>query len=316
MNIELKKSILQTLAYFDIFSHPLTLGEISNWLWNYGQNLSIASLADGLTELKNNNLINEKFGYYFLGNKEEIIEIRRSRQLLVEEKMKIAVRASKILSFTPFLQAVFVCNTVSAFTPDEDSDIDVFVVVKSGRIWIARFLATFFLTIFGLRRTKKKIKNKICLSFYTTDDNLDFSGIKISEPDIYMCFWLTQLIPIFDKNNISQKIIEKNNWIKKYLPRAESFKTVSRWRIVPNFFSKLVVQVLEKTWASGYGDLIEKQAKIIQKNKMKMNSESEQNLQNNHVIINDSMLKFHEKDRREEYQNEWGEKCRTLLQML
>jgi hypothetical protein len=65
-------------------------------------------------------------------------------------------------------------------------------------------------------------------------------------------------------------------------------------------------------WEGKYGDLIEGQAKGIQQAKMKFNFGSVQNAGDTRVVINDKMLKFHEKDRRVEYRDEWIKKCKNL----
>ena len=77
---------------------------------------------------------------------------------------------------------------------------------------------------------------------------------------------------------------------------------------VGKFFKK----ILEKVWGAKYGDLIEAQAKGAQLAKMKMNYNSAQNIPDTRVIVSDSMLKFHENDRREEYREKWLEKCREI----
>ena len=81
----------------------------------------------------NNDLWNEKWGFYFLKDKEKNIENRRDRQLASVLKLKAAERAAKKLRSIPFLRAIFICNTVAAGQAKEDSDIDFLVEFKKGR---------------------------------------------------------------------------------------------------------------------------------------------------------------------------------------
>jgi len=117
------------------------------------------------------------------------------------------------------LRAVFVCNTLSGAGLTEGSDIDVFVVVRKGRLWLARFLATLALSVWGLRRTKRKIKDKVCLSFYVTDDSLNLSKIALNN-DVYLMYWIAQLIPIYDPDNLYLSVQRANQWVKQSLPNA------------------------------------------------------------------------------------------------
>jgi hypothetical protein len=314
----MSESILKTLSYFDIFNTPLTREEIYRWTWEY-KNKNYADFISKLDELKERKIIGYKHGYYFLLAPSEPSEVgpgraaiinKRQRNIpIIEEKMKIAKRACKKLRWIPFLEAVFVCNTVAGGGVKKASDIDVFIIIKKGRLWLSRFLTTLALSFFRLRRTKKNIANKICLSFYVTNDALDLSSVKITDPDIYLIYWIDNLIPIYDPKNYRKKIRHKNQWVKKYIPNAlQDYETLRRWRVDNSKISILLRSFFEKMWQGGYGDLVEKQAKEIQKTKMKLNFMSAQNKNNSGVIINDSMLKFHENDRREEYRNLWLKK--------
>ena len=246
-----------------------------------------------------------KDGFYFLLGREENVATRQRAVKWFEQKMKIARRAVKKLRWIPFLRAVFVCNTLSGAGLTEGSDIDVFVVVRKGRLWLARFLATLALSVWGLRRTKRKIKDKVCLSFYVTDDNLNLEKIAI-EDDVYLKYWLAQLIPVYDPDNLLAEIQRANAWVGKSLPNAfVSFTPISRWQVKNGRLSIKIKRILEKMWGGGYGDLMEAQARGAQKARMALNYMSAQNESDTRVVVSDKMLKFHENDMREEYREEW-----------
>ncbi len=305
-------SIVKTLAYFDIFNTPLTREEIYHWLW-HGE-AKWLELTDELNKLKANKIIEYKHGYYFLPGRMEIASARQRSVPMVEKKMAIARRAGKKLRWLPFVEAMFVCNTVALGGVKPASDIDVFIIIKPGRLWLARFLITLVLGIFGLRRNKKNITDKVCLSFYAADDALDLSAVKISDPDIYLIYWLDNLIPVYDPKNIHKEILKQNQWAKKYLPNGLlSQKTLPRWRADDSKLSAGFRYFFERAWQGGYGNLMERQAKEIQKTKMKLNFASAQNQGGLGVVINDSMLKFHENDRREEYRDLWLKKINSLF---
>ena len=298
-------NILKTLAYFDIFNTPLTREELSHWLWEEKVN-DYTDFARRLNNLEKEKKIAKKYGFYFFPGREEIINTSQRAVSIVEEKMQIAVRAGKKIRWIPFVEAIFVCNTVAGGGVKKESDIDVFIIIKNGRLWLSRLLTTIALSIFSLRRNKKRIANKICLSFYATNDGLDFSKIKIADPDIYLIYWLENLIPVYDPNNALKKIKYKNQWAKKYLPNADSnYQTLYRWTVTDSKLSKAVRSFFEKIWQEGYGDLLENQAKKIQQTKIKLNFSNPNKENKLGVIINDHMLKFHENDRREQFQNEW-----------
>ena len=319
----LRKNILQTLAYFDIFGYALTREEICRYLYTTDPSTSFGSTQDkslrtSFVNTDFTDFLNQlagftnKDGFYFLLGREENVATRQRAVKWFEQKMKIARRAVKKLRWIPFLRAVFVCNTLSGAGLTEGSDIDVFVVVRKGRLWLARFLATLALSVWGLRRTKRKIKDKVCLSFYVTDDSLNLSKIALNN-DIYLMYWLAQLIPLYDPDNLYLSVQRANQWARQSLPNAFVPHELSeRLRVSSGKISKFVKNLLEKMWGGAYGDLMEKQAKEAQKVRMKLNYMSVQNEPDTRVVVNDQMLKFHENDRRSEYRDRWQEKCKLL----
>jgi len=315
-NEKMKKAILETVAYFDLFDHPLTTEEIGKYLWDPAScelrriNLSTCELCrvnlmGVLSELVERGEIGFGDSYYFLIGRENNVAERQRRVKIAEKKLKMAVRGIKKMRWIPFVRAVFVCNTLSLGTAEEDSDIDVFIIIKENRIWLARLLMTILLQIFGLRRHGKKIKDRICLSFYLADNNLNLAPIALPEPDIYLIYWLDGLMPIYDPNNLRDDLLLANKWAKKYLPNGlNRYEIIPRLKVVDNKITRGWRWFWERAWSGAYGNLVEKQAKQIQITKMKFRR-NELESANKGVIINDGMLKFHENDRRECYKKKW-----------
>ncbi len=303
MDEKLRQSILRTLAYFDVFGYALTKEELFRYRYTDNPDLRI-TYTDFVLRLGG---VPNKDGFYFLLGREENVATRQRAVKWFEEKMKIAIRAVKKIRWVPFLRAVFVCNTLAGPGLKEESDIDVFIITRKGRIWLVRFLATLVLKFFRLRTFKNKKKDRVCLSFYVTDDNLNLSKIAIDE-DIYLMYWLAQLIPIYDPDNLHSSVQRANQWVEKYLPNAfVPFELSGRLRVDNGAVSKFLKNLLEKIWGRAYGDLMEKQAREAQKVRIKMNYGSAG------IIINEQMLKFHENDRRSEYSNLWIERCKKYV---
>src|SRR3989338_8633583 len=63
---------------------------------------------------------------------------------------------------------------------DDDSDIDLFIVARAGRLFIVRSFSILILHVLGVRLHGKKIKGRFCLSFFIDDTALDLSKIAIS----------------------------------------------------------------------------------------------------------------------------------------
>ncbi len=252
-------------------------------------------------------------GLYHLEGREAIVPARLAATPVIAKKMKIAAKAIRKIRWIPFIRAVFLCNTVAAGGASEESDIDVFIVVERERLWLTRMLVSVVLGIFRMRRTGTQVANKMCLSFYVTDDTLDLSHVSWGDPDIYLMYWIYQLIPIYDPDTLLHDIHALNTWTHTALPHARHpYGLHSIFRVDDTRLSRIVRRGIEAMWRTPYGAILERQAKEMQLHKMKKNTHSVQDADDTRVVINDTMLKFHENDRRARYRTQWQQRLASL----
>lgn len=295
-------SFRTTLAYFDQFSHPLTATELWNFLWQppqavtWNEYLSILDRAVEARKIATSN------GFYFLPDREAVVESRQRAQVLVERKLKIARKAAPILSMVPGVEAIFVCNTVAAGWPSVHSDIDLLVIVKPGRLWLTRFLFTITTVLLTKRRHDHRIADHLCLSFYITRDQLNLSVVRGPLPDIYLIYWLQQLIFLAGDKSIPPELAKANEWVKEYTSHYNS----AQLGVEPLARVSMLGKIFKKTGEFLSLTVFEKMARIVQKRKIDAQAHAPAPA----VVVTDTMLKFHETDRREQYQKIWQEKVK------
>ena len=132
-NETLGKSILNTVAYFDIFEYPLTAMEIYNWLYgNYGLKTNDYGLKDVQNALDDSQFLKDRLetrnGFYFLKGKSAHVRTRLNRYNIAQEKYKRAELIANIFSYFPFIQFIAVCNSLAYNNVREQSDIDMFII--------------------------------------------------------------------------------------------------------------------------------------------------------------------------------------------
>jgi len=309
--MNLRQSIAQTLAYFDIFHCPLTREELYTYLWMPPQSMNFLQFAQELEKEKGNTIFETGESYYFFPGQSESVAQRERRVWYIEKKLKIAKRAAWFLRFVPFVKAFFVCNQIQVGITKK-SDIDVLIIVEPGRLYITRLFVTLLLGIFRLRRGKKKITDRICLSFYVTNSALDFSNLKVGDEDIYFMYWLATLVPVYDPENYLQKIWDQNSWVLQSLPHVfQKIQISKEWQRKESTFSSFIKKVLTKILQGKVGEALEKKAKQLQLKHMATNTTSVQNI-DSRVVISDTILKFHENDRRGRFQEEWKKKWQSF----
>ena len=304
----MNKQQIATIVYFDQFDFPLTEAELKRWSFSefvldsvgiglnksspFGRSLDMSSIRRE---------IESKQGFYYLQGREEIVETRKQRYIIADHKFQRALKFAKLFRLLSSVRMIAVCNSLAFSNARTTSDIDFFIVTRPGTIWLTRFWLQAFLRLFRLRPHDHgvSIEDAICLSFFTTEDNLDFENLQITKPDIYLALWLSQLITVYDPDNIYNEIWQRNSWVRDILPEAQAYNLAPQRRIAYTAWSKVFTLL-----TCGF---LEKKFKKIQK---KLLPDSLRIMANKdvRVVINDKMLKFHSNDRREEMYNKWREK--------
>lgn len=209
---QLAKNILNTIIYYDILNFPLTSFEV----WKYllaEKGCTLGEIVEALEggELKTH--IEEFRGFYFLKGRKDLMERRIQCDKNSAVKFEIAEKAARWLRYIPFVSMIAVTGTLAMKNCEKNSDIDFFVVLEKGRIFIGRLLATAIVHLLGKRRYGRNIKNRICLNYFITADNLEIQRQDLFAANEY-CF-----IYLIFGNNVFQKFCRKNaEWIKKIKP--------------------------------------------------------------------------------------------------
>ncbi|MBD3359401.1 MAG: hypothetical protein GF365_01690 [Candidatus Buchananbacteria bacterium] len=312
--------IINTVAYFDVFDYPLTLLEIYNYLYTGGMSGADYSLPEIKDNLENNpklkKIITSQSGFYFLKNRRQIIQTRLQQYNIADKKFKIALKAVKFLKFFPFIKLVAVCNNLAYFNARKQSDVDLFIITSKNRLYFSRFFITLLLSLMGIRRHGHKVTDRLCLSFYLTEDNLDLNQIKIVPDDIYLIYWLATLSPVYERDDFHNQFLQANNWFKQYLPNYQDKQVGHRYQVEDTKFSESIYKFKQLIWQGVLGNWLEKISKYIQHKKMSQSKRDISVREKNWVIINDQMLKFHENDRRLYYLQKFEAKRKELIEQL
>ena len=262
-----KDSAIATIAYADVFDYPLTRKEYYDWALFSSSNFPRGSFVD------------QKNGFLFLRGRSKLVGIRNGRQRWQEEKLAIARRAAGWLTIFPTVQLVGITGGLPMNNAKKEDDIDLFLVVAGGTIWITRLLVTVCMDILGLRRKPfvTRVANKICLNMFVTQRGL---RVPVGERDCFSAHEVLQMLPIWEQKGIYKKFLDANSWSRIYLPNAWE----SRYqRSVQTVFSTPSVVV----WVFR---VFEFPAKLIQLAYMQTKKSNE--------VVTDSVLRFHPKDAR------------------
>jgi hypothetical protein len=270
---QVKKNILRTLLYYDIFSHPLKPEEIHIFLAeNSVPRSKILGMIDNFSSEEECHFA-KKDGFVYVKPNEHYIGLRISKENYSRRMWRAARVMTHIIKRFPFVRAVFISGSLSKNSSDKISDIDYMIVTSRGRLWIARTLLILFKKIFLLNSYKY-----FCLNYFITEDNLE-----IPFKNVFTATEVAYIKATFN-TDMMHDFVMTNIWIKDYFPNYKfldpylhtaGFKVNNRrsilQRVLELLFSgrwgdKLDNYLLEKTsrhWKKKYSLLNENDRKLL-----------------------------------------------------
>jgi hypothetical protein len=282
----LARDILRPLVFFDLFDFPLTAYEIWHYLERPGSLTDLIFVLEKLSP----EIVGQRDGFYFLSGRENIVTTRKIRYNYSCAKIKIAKRFTRAFRLLPFVKTVAVANFIGDHNLRQEGDIDCFIITSARRIWLSRLFCAGLAKILNSRPTAKNKRDKICLSFYISQEHLDIRDLSLGDDDPYFYYWLRGLLPIYDSGDSYIQFLAANQL---------------RGGVLPNL----------KKHQPSMMDGLEKMAKKWQ---LKIMSPALRQAMNNSdgVFISDSVLKLYLGDRRRLFAAKFKSNYDELLQKI
>lgn len=217
---------------------------------------------------------------------------RENKNEQMDEYLIEIEKHNKLYQSLPFVDQIFLCNSITFNALKKDSDIDLFIITRPGRIWTAKFFAMIMTFFSGMKRTFRKKAKKFCLSFFVSYDYQNLYSISLKWVDIYLIYRLAHLVLLYQADeDLPVKIWETNKWIKwvlPYFPLKQSIWLGNKVFTGRSRFKRCAEWLLDGIlW-----DLVEFILKIIQLFVIFLKKIWNWR-KNRDVITNKKMLKFH-----------------------
>lgn len=198
---------------------------------------------------------------------------------LYQKRLKKARIIVSILQIIPFARMIALTGSMARGEITASSDIDLFIIIKSGRIWTSRFFVVFILKLLGQYRTDQDVAGKVCPNRFQTDNSL-----KIYPQNLYHTQEYSQIMPLFDQG-VYRKFMRANRWTKKRRIKSIETKATQAW-----------VRTMGEWILSGrLGNSLELKLKTYQTKRIMWDKRTYQ--KNARIIISDKMLCFHPESR-------------------
>ena len=204
-NEELEVSIMSVLAYFDLFNFPITQEEIYLFM---NRRCTVDSMCSALVSLTERKVVYKTGIYYAVKNDNYLSERREKGAAKAAELLQVAQKVSALLVKFPFVRGIGVSGSLSKKYADENSDIDFFIITKTGKLWIARtFLHLFKKLTFLFHK-----EDYFCMNYFVDEANAE-----IREQNYFTAVETVTLIPM--QGDVAfEMFYAQNTWTRCYLP--------------------------------------------------------------------------------------------------
>lgn len=297
----LETSVLQTLSYFTEQSFPMTSFEVWKWLW-HDTATPLGMIDRTLADLAHAGRIEHEHGFWFLSGQRPLVQERGRRQRASIAKMHRASRFAHHIARLPWVQGVAVCNTLGFQHASPASDIDFLVLTTDGACWRTRLFVTGIAAILGQRPTASHSADTLCLSFFVSESSYDLSTLALPNGDPYLTYWVTQFTPLAGRGDVWQRFWDANQWVKDRLPNAIGYAPHENW----------VYRGRPVRPSSSSLGALERLAKTVQLARFPDALRAQAQAGASHVVVLDSILKFHVNDRRAAIRDRWVQSCASL----
>lgn len=269
---QVRKNILRTLLYYDIFSHPLKPEEIFIFLPKNSMPKSkvLGMIVDFSSEKESAFAL--KDGFVYVKPNDHYVSRRILKENYSHRMWRIARIMTHIIKRFPFVRAVFISGSLSKNSADKISDVDYMIVTSKGRLWIARTLLILFKKIFLFNSYKY-----FCLNYFITEDNLE-----IPFKNVFTATEVAYIKTTFN-TDMMHDFVMANKWIKDYFPNyifldpylhSSGFKVNNRRSLL----QKLLEVLFKGRWADKLDKRLLEKTSLHWKNKYLSLNENDRNL--------------------------------------
>lgn len=230
------------------------------------------------------------WGHYTLPEKGQAAVVERLRRhCLAQTKWKLLRRVAGVLAYVPFVRMLAVTGSLSFGNARPSSDLDLLVVVKSGRIWTARALLLGIAGLLGRRRRHwdRQAPDKACLNHYLTTRSL---AIAPEIRNIFTAVLFTHAVPIYGQATYREFLLQNSTWYKRFIMYPEPLPLLSVQALRVHTVGRVFKTAVERWLQEPLGSWLERQLRHFQQRVIQHHTIPGRP---GRIVVSDKELAFH-----------------------
>lgn len=206
-NAALRRAIVRTVAYADLFDYPLDRTEIHRYLIGHpASSVEIDAMLERDGAL--GTFLERTGDRFHLRGRASTIVTRRTREAASAGLWRAARAYGAWISRLPLVRFVGVTGALAMSNADRDADIDLFVLTHPRRLWLCRLLVLVVVRLAALRG------HRLCPNFLLSTEQLT-----LGERNLFTAHEITQMVPLHATEWYAH-FIDANRWTLDHLPNA------------------------------------------------------------------------------------------------
>jgi hypothetical protein len=205
--LDLLQAILCTIAYSDVFDHPLTEAEIHTYLIEVPASRAEVHRALYADLLPARRLACRE-DHFMLPGREAALDLRRRRGEFSTRLWPHAVRYGRWIGHLPFVRMVAVTGSLAVDSADRQADLDYLIVTRPGRLWLTRAL------VILLVRLASRRGDTICPNYFLSE-----GALELPQRNLFTAHELAQMTPLVG-TEVYGHMWRLNGWVRGFLPNV------------------------------------------------------------------------------------------------
>ncbi len=281
MSPNLAKAVATTLRYAEQFSFAMTPHEVHQFLIGHPHKTRLIPAGEYT-----------RVGDYLVPRgREDLVKIRRTREIYTQKKIARAVILSNWLRVFPGVRMVGITGSVAAGNAKRSDDIDLLIVSARGRIWMTRMIVLAVMSLVGIKRPDRissHYDNKFCFNIWLEESR---GGLKIRNEDLYTAHEICLMKPLLG-GAVYYRFLKINDWTKRYLPNfsadygSQLIQDSRLWQ----GFGHVAQYILEVLVLGALGWALEPLAKALSKGRIESKHRRHYH---SGVSVSDQQMMFH-----------------------
>jgi hypothetical protein len=198
-------AILRAVAFADVFDHAPTTTEIQRHLTIA---VSLPAVERRLAESPALGRLDLRDGLVVAAGREDLVERRHLRAAASAALWPRARRLGRIVGALPYVRMVAVTGSLAVDAAGDEADVDLFIVVADGRVWLARALVIAVVRLAALTGVR------LCPNYLLAEEAMELDA---ADRTYGTAREIAQMVPLTGFGTY-RRFLHRNAWYTTYQP--------------------------------------------------------------------------------------------------